>query len=63
MQSIAQIGLAEQTINKSRFVAVAACCANESEVNAFLKSLAANDESHQVHFIFPQAMRNSSSFT
>jgi uncharacterized YigZ family protein len=56
MQSITQSGLAEQTINKSRFVAAAAYCANESEVNAFLKSLVAKHP-HAHHLAFAYQLK------
>lgn len=58
MQSIAQSGLAEQTINKSRFVAAAAHCANEREVSAFLKSLAA-EHPHAHHLAFAYQLKTT----
>jgi uncharacterized YigZ family protein len=51
MQTISQPGLAEQTINKSRFASVAVHCATEREVSAFLKSLAAKHP-HAHHLAF-----------
>lgn len=56
MQTISQLGVAEQTINKSRFVAAAAHCANESEVHAFLKSLAAKHP-HAHHLAFAYQLK------
>lgn len=62
MQSIAQSGQAEQTINKSRFVAAVAYCANESEVNAFLKSLAAKHP-HAHHLAFAYQLKTPEGIT
>jgi uncharacterized YigZ family protein len=56
MQSVAQIGLAEQTINKSRFVATAVHCATEREVSVFLKSLAAKHP-HAHHLAFAYQLK------
>jgi uncharacterized YigZ family protein len=62
MQTIAQHGLAEQTINKSRFIAAAAHCTNESEVNAFLKSLAAKHP-HARHLAFAYQLKTPEGIT
>lgn len=51
MQTIQQSGLAEQTINKSRFVALAAHCVNEKEVMLMLRTLA-SEHSHAHHLAF-----------
>lgn len=51
MQRIAQPGLAEQTIQKSRFVAVAEHCADERAVAVFLRRLA-GEHSHANHLAF-----------
>jgi len=56
MQSVAQIGLAEQTIHKSRFVAAAVHCATEREVSVFLKSLAAKHP-HAHHLAFAYQLK------
>lgn len=45
MQIIEQPGVAEQTINKSKFLAWAACCQSENEVGVFLKAIAAQHQS------------------
>lgn len=50
--------MAEQTINKSRFVSVAAHCANEREVTAFLRSLASK-HSHANHLAFAYQLKTS----
>lgn len=41
MLTIAKAGAAEQTINKSRFIAWAAACKTEAEVGGFLRAIAA----------------------
>ncbi len=51
MQTIQQSGLAEQTLNKSRFVAFAAHCANEREVVQMLRKLA-SEHPHAHHLAF-----------
>lgn len=51
MQSIAKAGQAEQTINKSRFVAVAEYCADERAVALFLRRLA-GEHAHAHHLAF-----------
>lgn len=51
MQTIQQPGLAEQTINKSRFVAFAAHCTNEREVVQMLRKLA-SEHPHAHHLAF-----------
>ena len=57
MQSIAKPGQAEQTINKSRFVAAAEYCANEREVAAFLTRLA-RAHPHAHHLAFAYQLKN-----
>ena len=53
MQSIAKPGLAEQTINKSRFVAVAEHCTDERAVSLCLRRLAsAHASAHHLAFAF-----------
>jgi uncharacterized YigZ family protein len=53
MQCIAKSGQAEQTINKSRFVAVAEHCATEREVTLFLTRLAsAHPHAHHLAFAY-----------
>jgi uncharacterized YigZ family protein len=50
-QRIARPGLAEQTIQKSRFVAVAEHCADERAVAVLLRRLA-GEHSHANHLVF-----------
>ncbi len=45
MQVITQTGFAEQTITKSRFIAMALHCENEREVGAALRAFAAQHPS------------------
>lgn len=53
MQSLARPGQAEQTINKSRFIAVAESCADEREVSLCLRRLAgAHHGAHHLAFAF-----------
>ncbi len=53
MQSIVQAGFSEQTINKSRFIAMAMPCANEPEVGAALRAFAAPHQSaHHLAYAF-----------
>jgi len=56
MQTIQQSGLAEQTINKSRFVAFAAHCANEREVVQMLRKLA-SEHPHAHHLAFAYQLK------
>lgn len=56
MQTIQQPGLAEQTINKSRFVAFAAHCANEREVVQMLRKLA-SEHPHAHHLAFAYQLK------
>jgi uncharacterized YigZ family protein len=56
MQTIAKAGMAEQTINKSRFIGMAVYCANEREVAAFLRSLATK-HSHANHLAFAYQLK------
>jgi uncharacterized YigZ family protein len=44
MQIIEQVGIAEQTINKSKFLAWAAHCQTEQEVSAFLRAVASQHQ-------------------
>ncbi|WP_255211119.1 IMPACT family protein [Methylogaea oryzae] len=53
MQRIAQPGRAEQTINKSRFIGAAEACADEREVMALFRRLAAEHPSaHHLAFAY-----------
>jgi uncharacterized YigZ family protein len=53
MQSIAKPGQAEQTINKSRFIAVAEYCADERAVGLCLRRLASGHQSaHHLAYAF-----------
>ena len=53
MQSLAKPGFAEQTINKSRFIAAASHCESEREVGAFLRALAAQyQNAHHLAYAF-----------
>jgi uncharacterized YigZ family protein len=53
MQTLAKPGFAEQTINKSRFIAAASYCESEREVGAFLRALAAqNQNAHHLAYAF-----------
>ena len=53
MQTLAKPGFAEQTINKSRFIAAASHCESEREVGAFLRALAAqNKNAHHLAYAF-----------
>ena len=53
MQIISQPGQAEQTINKSRFIAVAEYCADERAVGLCLRRLAgAHSSAHHLAFAF-----------
>ena len=53
MQILAKSGFAEQTINKSRFIAAASYCETEREVGAFLRALAAQHQNaHHLAYAF-----------
>ena len=53
MQMLAKSGFAEQTINKSRFIAAASYCETEREVGAFLRALAAQHQNaHHLAYAF-----------
>lgn len=53
MQAILQTGFAEQTINKSRFIAMAVQCATEREIGAALRAFAAQHQSaHHLAYAF-----------
>ncbi len=53
MMVLAEGGFAEQTINRSRFLALAACCKSEVEVGAFLRAIAAQNQSaHHLAYAF-----------
>lgn len=58
MQSIIQSGLAEQTINKSRFIALAASCESEREVAAMLRSFAVKHP-HAHHLAFAYQIKTA----
>lgn len=57
MQRISTPGQAEQTINKSRFVAAAEYCADERAVASMLRRLA-SEHSHAHHLAFAYRVRN-----
>lgn len=57
MQQISQPGQAEQTINKSRFIAVAEYCADERAVAMLLRRLA-SEHSHAHHLAFAFRVKN-----
>jgi uncharacterized YigZ family protein len=53
MQTISKSGQAEQTINKSRFIAVVRQCSKETEVVTFLRGLAqAHPQANHLAFAF-----------
>ena len=53
MQVILQTGFAEQTINKSRFIAMAVQCATEREIGAALRAFAAQHQNaHHLAYAF-----------
>jgi uncharacterized YigZ family protein len=54
---IIKIGVADQTINKSRFVAVAEHCITEREVMALLQRLA-TEHNHAHHLVFAYKIQN-----
>lgn len=62
MQTIVQSGMAEQTINKSRFVAVAEYCASKKEVGVFLRRFA-SEHSHAHHLAFAYQLKASTGIT
>lgn len=57
MQSIVQPGQAEQTLSKSRFVAVAEYCADERAVAVLLRRLA-GEHAHAHHLAFAYRVQN-----
>ncbi len=57
MQSIFQHGQAEQTLNKSRFIAVAESCVDERAVMLLLRGLA-QAHSHAHHLAFAYRLKN-----
>lgn len=57
MLHIVKAGLADQTINKSRFIAVAEHCADEREVLVLLQQLA-TEHVHAHHLVFAYKVRN-----
>lgn len=53
MFTLQKAGSAEQTINKSRFIAWAAACQSEQEVGSFLRAIAAQHQSaHHLAYAF-----------
>jgi uncharacterized YigZ family protein len=53
MQTIQTAGAAEQTINKSKFLAWVAACKTEAEVGAFLRAIAAQHQTaHHLAYAF-----------
>ena len=53
MQTLVKSGFAEQTINKSRFIAAVSVCETEREVGAFLRALAAQHQNaHHLAYAF-----------
>jgi uncharacterized YigZ family protein len=54
--------MAEQTINKSRFVAMAEHCASEQEVGAFLRRLA-SEHAHAHHLAFAYQLKTPAGIT
>ncbi len=59
MQTIAKSGQAEQTINKSRFIAVAQHCSSEREIALFLSQFAAQHP-HAHHLAFAYQLKTDS---
>ena len=60
MQTLIRPGFAEQTINKSRFIAVASQCGTEREVDTFLRALAAKHQNaHHLVYAFRIKMVDS----
>jgi uncharacterized YigZ family protein len=53
MQTIEEVGVAEQTINKSKFLAWVANCQSEQAVGAFLRAIATkNQNAHHLAYAF-----------
>lgn len=53
MQTIIEVGAAEQTINKSKFLAWISPCQTEQEVGAFLRAIATkNQNAHHLAYAF-----------
>jgi uncharacterized YigZ family protein len=51
--TIEKLGVAEQTINKSKFLAWAAACKTEAEVGSFLRAIAAQHQNaHHLAYAF-----------
>lgn len=60
MQTIVETGVAEQTINKSKFIAWVASCQTEQEVGAFLRAIASeNQNAHHLAYAFRLKMADS----
>jgi uncharacterized YigZ family protein len=57
MQVISTPGFADQTINKSRFIAVADYCADERAVMGLLRGLA-REHAHANHLVFAYKVQN-----
>ena len=57
LQRISRSGQAEQTITKSRFIAVAEYCADERAVMLLLRRLAA-EHTHAHHLVFAYQLHN-----
>ncbi|HQR50690.1 MAG TPA: YigZ family protein, partial [Methylophilaceae bacterium] len=57
MQVISHPGFADQTINKSRFIAVADYCADERAVMELLRGLA-HEHAHANHLVFAYKVQN-----
>ena len=60
MYTITKTGHADQSINKSRFIAIAAHCANEPEIARFLSQFAAQHP-HAHHLAFAYQLKISGS--
>jgi len=56
--AITRTGTSDQTINKSRFIGVAAACANEREVMALLRKLA-TEHAQAHHLVFAYRLQNA----
>lgn len=53
MQTIQTVGVAEQTVNKSKFLAWAANCKTETEVGSFLRAISAQHQTaHHLAYAF-----------
>ncbi|MFM9913343.1 MAG: IMPACT family protein [Methylophilaceae bacterium] len=57
MQRIIHSGIAEQTITKSRFIAMAEYCADERDVMLLLRRLA-TEHAHAHHLVFAYQLQN-----